>query len=230
MASLQSPSSLRLSWGAPLCGAGRWRLGCAVVASLLLHGAALWWLVFPAAAVRVTVVPPRQSMEVLWISAPPAQSAAPPMTPAAQSEPSAAPLPLAARKGRSAHSPAAPVLPADETGQGAVAMRAPLPAASDTQDEPAVQWSPEGVARAARQEREWQRRHGSPAATALAANAAGSAPRPLGTLTEKEWQNAYSGRVTRVESEAGVYCVRLPSANRLSQVGAAPRIATVTNC
>ncbi|EJE50361.1 hypothetical protein PMI14_04981, partial [Acidovorax sp. CF316] len=117
-----------------------------------------------------------------------------------------------------------------DTGPGVVAMPAPLPAASDAWDVPAIQWSPEGVARAARQEREWQRRHGTPAAAALAANPAGAAPRALGTLTEKEWQNAYSGRVTRVESEAGVYCVRLPSANRLPEQGAAPRIAAVTNC
>jgi hypothetical protein len=58
----------------------------------------------------------------------------------------------------------------------------------------------------------------------LPANAASPAPPALGMPTDQEWQNAYSGRVTRVESEAGVYCVRLP------KVGVAPRIATVTNC
>lgn len=212
---------------------GRRRLGAAVVASLLLHAVLLWRLVLPASAVRVPEPPARQAMEVLWITAP--QVAAPvsrtpaPEPVAAQPPRSAGPRAGPVREGRSVHSPAVLALP-QEASPGLVAIPAPLPAASDARDVPAIQWSPEGVARAARQEREWQRRHGSPAAAALAANAASPAPRPLGTLTEKEWQNAYSGRVTRVESEAGVYCVRLPSANRLPEVGAAPRIATVTNC
>lgn len=110
-------------------------------------------------------------MQVLWIMAPPA----------------AAPGP--AREARSGHSPVAPVLPAEEAGQGMAVSPVPLPA-----------------------------------------NAASPAPPALGMPTDKEWQDAYFGRVTRVESEAGVYCVRLPPANRLPQVGAAPRIATVTNC
>lgn len=212
---------------------GRWRLVGAVAASLLLHAVLLWRLVLPASAVRVPEPPARQAMEVLWITAP--QAAAPvsrtpaPEPVAAQASRSARPRPGPVREGRSVRPPAALALPQD-TGPGLVAMPAPVPAASDARDVPAIQWSPEGVARAARQEREWQRRHGSPAAAALAANAASPAPRPLGTLTEKEWQNTYAGRVTRVESEAGVYCVRLPSANRLPEQGAAPRIATVTNC
>lgn len=171
MASLQSPSSLRLSWGPPLCGAGRWRLGCAATASLLLHAAGLWWLVLPASAVRAPLLPPREAMQVLWIMAPPAAAAGP------------------AREALTGHSPVAPVLPAEESGQGRAVSPVPLPA-----------------------------------------NAASPAPPALGMPTDKEWQDAYSGRVTRVESEAGVYCVRLPPANRLPQVGAAPRIATVTNC
>lgn len=208
---------------------GRWRLGCAAAASVLLHLAGLWWAVLRDPAGRAPIQPARQAMEILWVLDRPAQALAPPSVPlepgGARRAQGAGPV----LQARSVRSPAAPVLP-ESTGQGMAAIPAPLPAASDTRDEPAVHWSPEGVARAARQERAWQRRHGTPAAAALAAGAAGSAPRPLGTLTEKEWNNAYAGRVTRVESEAGVYCVRLPSANRLPEIGAAPRIATVTNC
>ena len=211
----------------------RWRLACAVTVSVLLHLTGLWWAVLREPAVRAPIQPARQAMEVLWILDRPAAQALAPLP--APSEPGearrpqdAAPRPAPVSEARSARSPAAPV-PPEGTGQGMAAISVPLPAASDARDEPAVHWSPEGVARAARQEREWQRRHGPPAAAALAAGAAGSAPRPLGTLSEKEWNNAYAGRVTRVESEAGVYCVRLPSANRLPEVGAAPRIATVTN-
>lgn len=213
---------------------GRCRLAGAVAASLLLHAVLLWRLVLPASAVRVPEAPARQAMEILWLTAP--QTGATPLrTP--PPEPVAAQRPRATeaqagpvRDARGVRSAAAVLAVPQDTGPGLVAMQAPLPAASDARDVPAIQWSPEGVARAARQEREWQRRHGTPAAAALAANAAGAAPRALGTLTEKEWQNAYSGRVTRVESEAGVYCVRLPSANRLPEQGAAPRIAAVTNC
>ncbi len=208
---------------------GRWRLGCAAAASVLLHLAGLWWAVLREPAVPAPVEPARQAMEILWIWDRPAQAlaapAAPPEPGEARRSQGAAPMPEA----RSGRSPAAPV-PPEGTGQGMAAISLPLPAASDAREEPTVHWSPEGVARAARQEREWQRRHGTPAAAALAAGAAGSAPRPLGTLTEKEWNNAYADRVTRVESEAGVYCVRLPSANRLQEIGAAPRIATVKNC
>lgn len=71
-------------------GPGRRRLGCAVAASLLLHGAGLWWLVFPALAVRTPVLQPRQAMEVLWIAAPPEQAAAPTTPPAALPEPGGA--------------------------------------------------------------------------------------------------------------------------------------------
>lgn len=212
---------------------GRRRLGCAVAASLLLHAVLLWRLVLPSSAVRLPEPLARQAMEVLWITTPQAAalvSRTPAPEPvAAQPSRSVGPRPGPVREGRSVHSPAVLALPQD-TGPGLVAIPAPVPAASDAREAPTIQWSPEGVARAARQEREWQRRHGSPAAAALAANTASAAPRALGTLTEKEWQNAYAGRVTRVESEAGVYCVRLPSANRLPELGAAPRIATVTNC
>ncbi|MDZ7865294.1 hypothetical protein [Acidovorax sp.] len=107
-------------------------------------------------------------MQVLWIMAPPA----------------AAPGP--AREARSGHSPVAPVLAAEGSGQGMAVIPVTLPANAAIQALPAL-----------------------PA---------------LDMPTDKEWQNAYSGRVMRVESEAGVYCVRLP------KVGVAPRIATVTNC
>lgn len=204
---------------------GRWRLGSAVAASLLLHGAALWWLVAPERAGRPPVPQPRQSMQVLWITAP--APASPVEAPVARAEaPGAKPFAGPVREVRSAPSPAVLALP-EGTGPGMVALPAPLPAASDAREAPAVRWSPEDVARAARLELEWQRRHGTPAAAALAA---GPSPRALGTMSEQEWQNHATGRVTRVESEAGVYCVRLPSANRLPEVGAAPRIAAVTNC
>ncbi len=215
---------------------GRWRLGCAVAASLMLHATGLWWwLVQPAPAVRVSAPLARQAMEVLWIMVEPTESATPasplpvPIRGEGRSAQADAPRPGQAREARSVP-PHAPDAPSEDTGQTVVALPAPLPAASDPREAPAVHWSPEGVARAARQESEWQRRHGAPAAAALAAGTGGSAPRPLGTLTEKEWNNAYTGRVTRVESAEGVYCVRLPSANRLPEIGAAPRIATVTNC
>lgn len=202
---------------------GRWRLGSAVAASLLLHGAALWWLVGPAPAARMPVPQPRQSMQVLWIAAPPAAPQAEAAAPRSV-QPGVRPPTGLAREARSAPPPAVLALP-EGSGSAMVAIPAPLPAASDARDAPAVQWSPEDIARAARQEREWQRRHGTAAALA-----AGPAPRALGTMSEREWQNHATGRVTRVESDAGVYCVRLPSANRLPEVGAAPRIAAVTNC
>lgn len=202
-----------------------WRLGSAVAASLLLHGAALWWLLGSDLAKRAPVPQPRQSMEVLWITAPPSAPQAEAAAPRSVQADARPPTGLA-REARSAPPPAVLALP-EGNGPGMAAIPVPLPPASDARDEPPVQWSPEGVARAARQEREWQRRHGTPSAAALAA---GQAPRALGTMSEQEWQNHATGRVTRVESEAGVYCVRLPSANRLPEVGAAPRIAAVTNC
>lgn len=143
-------------------GPAFWRLGCAVAASLLLHGVGLWWLVFPALAVRTPVLQPRQAMAVLWIAAPAEQAAAPTTPPGALPEPG---------------------------GPMHASTAVPLP--------------------------------GPPVVPA--------APR-AGTLTEQEWQNVYFGRVTRVETEAGVYCVRLPPADRLSGQRAAPRVATVTNC
>lgn len=54
---------------------------------------------------------------------------------------------------------------------------------------------------------------------------------PLGqAMSVRESVGADGSRGSRVEGTAGTYCVRLPSANRLQDVGAAPRVALVTNC
>ena len=109
----------------------------------------------------------------------------------------------------------------------------PQRAASDSgaPDRP-VQWSAEAVGRADRQERAWQRRHGAIPAAQLAAGAGSAGPRSLdGALAPREWRGSDGARGAQGQGLGGsTYCVRLPSANRLPELGAAPRVAPVTNC
>lgn len=228
------------------------RVACAVLASLLLHGAVLtaWHGQRPHGAPALPV--PRQAMEVLWIAAAPAATALPapqPMarpsallpaqaaakTPVASLRPSRPPPPgPAAAAPPEAALPAAPGPRADAVAD-AMTAAAPPPqrAASDSAvpDGP-VQWSAEAVGRADRQERAWQRRHGATPAAQLAAGA-GSAgrPSPGGALAPREWRGGDGARVAQGQGPGGsTYCVRVPSANRLPELGAAPRVAPVTNC
>lgn len=115
----------------------------------------------------------------------------------------------------------------------AAAAPPPQRAASDSvvPDGP-VQWSAEAVGRADRQERAWQQRHGTPPAAQLAAGAGGAGgASPGGAPAPREWRGGDGARVAQVQGLGGsTYCVRLPSANRLPELGAAPRVAPVTNC
>ncbi|MDZ7861642.1 hypothetical protein [Acidovorax sp.] len=93
-------------------------------------------------------------------------------------------------------------------------------------------WEADGIARALQRERAWQRRHGSPASEALAVRPQAHEPGPpMGqAMSVRESVGADGSRGSRVQGAAGTYCVRVPSANRLQDVGAAPRVAPVTNC
>ncbi|CAN7626157.1 hypothetical protein [Acidovorax sp. LjRoot194] len=126
----------------------------------------------------------------------------------------------------------ASVVPMPPPQAGTAAAPAPQPPASDSRMTNApLRWSPDAVGRADRQEREWQRRHGAVPAAQLAVGDGAPADRPLGAaMSTREWRGGDGSRVTQVEGPAGTYCVRLPSANRLPDVGAAPRVAPVSNC
>lgn len=240
------PTRHRTAWERARPG----RAACAVLASLLLHGAVLtaWHLQRPHAATALPV--PRQAMEVLWIAAPPApqrEARAPAVVrPPSPAQAAASKKPVASlRPSRPLRQPEPgpvaaappeadpPAMPGSSTK--AIAAAAPLPqrAASDSgvPDTP-VHWSAESVARADRQERAWQRRYGTASATQLV-DAAGSAgvSSPGGALVTREWRGGDGARVAQVQAPGGgTYCVRLPSANRLPELGAAPRVAPVTNC
>lgn len=88
------------------------------------------------------------------------------------------------------------------------------------------------MGRADRQERAWQRRHGMAPAAQLAAQADGAGAAAQGApVPAREWRGGDGARVAQVQGPGGsAYCVRLPSANRLPELGAAPRVAPVTNC
>ena len=89
------------------------------------------------------------------------------------------------------------------------------------------------MARALQRERAWQRRNGAPASDALALQRVASAQAlALGNgMSVHESAGADGSRVSRVQGAAGTaYCVRVPSANRLPELGSAPRLAPVTNC
>lgn len=221
----------------------------AALASVLLHGAVItaWNLQRPHG--RPTLPAPRQAMEVLWITAAPAavapsapQSVARPQAPLRAQAVEKTPFASAGPSRRQEPRPVAPPEASFPALQGpraaavtAVTAVAPAPqrAASDSGavDGP-VHWSAEAVGRADRQERAWQRRHGLAPAAQLAAEAAGAGASPPGTaMASREWRGGDGARVAQVQGLGGsTYCVRLPSANRLPEMGAAARVAPVTNC
>lgn len=246
-------------WGVGAASASRRRrVAVAVVASVLLHGGML--IAWNLQQKRVPPSPsPRQAMEVQWITQADVQQppAAQRDTERAQALPKASAYESAARPVRAAERPhstdapaeamadaandavtgtvigaRAPVVPMHPPQDGTATVPAPQPPASDSRmaDAP-LRWSPDAVGRADRQEREWQRRHGAVPAAQLAVGDGAPAARPVGAaLATREWRGGDGSRVTQVEGPAGTYCVRLPSANRLPDVGAAPRVAPVSNC
>jgi len=102
----------------------------------------------------------------------------------------------------------------------------PRPGASSPQPAP-VPWDSEGIARALQRERTWQRRQAAPTSAALVPE---SGVRLGEGVSEHGSVGGDGSRVTRVQGPAGTYCARVPSANRLPDLGAAPRLAAVTNC
>jgi hypothetical protein len=228
------------------------RLGFAALVSLLLHGAAVtaWHLHSPPQ--RRTPPAARQAMQVQWITATP--QARLQRAPAAGAETFAkdgAALrgPVRTANGPQRRPDAATRAPAQAGRAQAVQASVPhfagaqptleaptpqRPASHSGADDAPVRWSPEAVGRADRQERRWQQRHGSgPAAAQLAAATESASPgTPLGgSLSAREWRGGDGARVAQVQGPDGSsYCVRLPSANRLPDQGAAPRVAPVSNC
>ena len=222
----------------------------AALAALLLHAALLtaWYLHTGRAP-----APPaqRQAMEVQWITTdvapPPAKrheapqmalrmppprkaEAAPPSRSTQRTAPDRSSASLAPAHAEAAAPVEAMAVQATDTPP----QNRAAPAA-DSQTGDAVHWNAEALSRADRQERQWQRRHGTPSAaqmaTQLAAGQGDSRTTPLGaTLATREWSGGDGSRVTQVQGPGGTYCVRLPSANRLPDMGAAPRIAPVSNC
>lgn len=223
----------------------------AALAAVLLHAALLtaWSL-----HTDRTPAPPaqRQAMEVQWITAevaplpamrqealqmaphipPPRKAeAAPPARPTQRTAPERSSASLAPARAEAA----APVeaMAVQATDSPPQSRAAP---AADSRTGDAVHWNAEALNRADRQERQWQRRHGTSSAAQMAAQqlAAGlgdSRTTSLGaTGATREWNGSDGSRVTQVQGPGGTYCVRLPSANRLPDMGAAPRIAPVSNC
>ncbi len=219
-----------------LSGSGRQRLVLAVTLSLLMHAALI--TVGVKTGERPLRVPPPA---LQWVEVVPVTPARVPERPAAPmplraAVPSAAPAgqgaPAVAAQAPSGVAEAQPRMAAqDEAPLSCVAVQ-PLPGASSQQPAP-VPWDSEGIARALQRERAWQRRHGPPAADALAAapyrGAVSGVPSGQGVAVH-ESAGPDGRRVSRVEGPAGTYCVRVPSANRLPDQGAAPRLALPTHC
>jgi hypothetical protein len=228
------------------------RLGFAALVSLLLHGAAVtaWHLHSPPQ--RRTPPAARQAMQVQWITAAPqaqlqhaaAAGAAPPTEARAahrpERRPDAAMHPTAQVPTQAPTPAGAPLavqtyVPGVADAQSTAAAPPPQPPASHSgvNDAP-VNWSAEAIGRADRQERQWQQRHGRASVAAQLAAGRGNAPAAaaLGaSLSTREWRGGDGARVTQVQLPGGSsYCVRLPSANRLPDQGAAPRVAPVSNC
>ncbi|MBV7430280.1 MULTISPECIES: hypothetical protein [unclassified Acidovorax] len=235
-------------------------MAVAVVASVLLHGVILtaWNLSTSRVSPSLSAPPqpftsPRQAMEVQWITHAevlqpamavlgPGRAQALPKGPV--SAPASASRPVrAAERHRSADAPTdavtgtvigTPARAVQQPPPQAATAAAPapeLPASDSRMADAPLRWSPDAVGRADRQEREWQRRHGAVPAAQLAVGDGAPAARPLGAaISTREWRGGDGSRVTQVESPSGTYCVRLPSANRLPDVGAAPRVAPVSNC
>ena len=202
----------------------------AALAAVLLHAALLtaWSL-----HTERTPAPPaqRQAMEVQWITA----EVAPP--PAMQQEAlQMAPHIPPPRKAEAARAEAAAPVEAMAVQATDSPLQSRAAPAADSRTGDAVHWNAEALNRADRQERQWQRRHGTSSAAQMAAQqlAAGlgdSRTTSLGaTGATREWNGSDGSRVTQVQGPGGTYCVRLPSANRLPDMGAAPRIAPVSNC
>ena len=226
------------------------RVAWAVLASVLLHGAVVtaWYLHRPSGPRAPQ--PLRQAMEVQWITAapeasvPPAPRRSAPAVAQQAKVPSVADrlarrppfpaAPTAQAPGRAGAAPSSMALPIPGSAHADATAAAPQRPASESRGEAdaPVRWSAEAVGRADRQEREWQRRHGSASPAGLAARAASSGTTPLGAgLTTREWRGGDGARVAQVQGPGGgTYCVRLPSANRLPELGAAPRVAPVGNC
>ncbi|CAN7657369.1 hypothetical protein [Acidovorax sp. LjRoot117] len=243
-------------WGAAPVSRRR-RVAVAVVASVLLHGVILtaWNLpssrIFPSPPAPPSASP-RQAMEVQWITPAevlqPATAVREPERAQARpqgSVPASASRPVrAAERPRSANAPAEavtgtvigsppPAVQQPPAQAATAAAPAPqLPASDSRMADAPLRWSPDAVGRADRQEREWQRRHGEVPAAQRAAGAGAGAAMPWGgAVATREWRGGDGARVAQVQGLGGSsYCVRLPSANRLPDVGAAPRVAPVTNC
>lgn len=237
----------RIGPGATDWAARYQRAGWAVLASVLLHGAVVtaWQLHSPAG--RRAPPAPRAAMEVQWITAvPPAQAATAPSGGAKALVPARAP----SAPGRTVARPqvrADPSVRAPEqnaavapptradfgTDRQDLAAAAPQQPASDSlaADAP-VRWSADAVGRADRQERDWLRRHGHAPAVQWAADTGPAEQTALGAgLATREWRGGDGARAVQVQGPGGSsYCVRLPSANRLPELGAAPRVAPVSNC
>lgn len=182
-----------------------------------------WVKVVPLAPARVPERPAApMPLRVAVPRAAPAERTAPA---AAALAPTAALAPLAATESE-------PHLAAEHyTASPHGGAAPPLPGASNPQ--PASGTSdPEGIARALQRERNWQRRHGTPAAEALVPQRAVpvSGMRLGEGVSVHESVGGDGSRVSRVQGPAGTYCVRVPSANRLPEIGAAPRLAPVTHC
>ncbi|WP_140426861.1 hypothetical protein [Acidovorax sp. Root267] len=235
----------------------RRRLGMAVALSLVLHAALLTvWMKKEVRQPRARQ-PATAAMQWVTVMAPP-PAAPPPRAPkaevaAAQVLPRSALGHPAVAAGRSAHAPTDPAPAAraavgiagagvDGERHGAADRAAPpAQAAVPSQTAPSsplpasaasAPWEADSIARALQRERTWQRRHGSPATDALTVRREAPAPGlPMGhEMSVRESVGAGGGRVSRVQGAAGTYCVRVPSANRLPELGAAPRLAPVTTC
>ena len=202
----------------------------AALAAVLLHAALLtaWSL-----HTDRTPAPPaqRQAMEVQWITAEVA-----PLPAMRQEALQMAPHIPPPRKAEAARAEAAAPVEAMAVQATDSPLQSRAAPAADSRTGDAVHWNAEALNRADRQERQWQRRHGTSSAAQMAAQqlAAGlgdSRTTSLGaTGATREWNGSDGSRVTQVQGPGGTYCVRLPSANRLPDMGAAPRIAPVSNC
>ena len=224
---------------------GHRRLGLAVALSVLVH-AALVTVAVTTAGRPPRVLPPAEKamqwVEVVPVA--PAQApvrpvapmplrvAAPRAAPAERTAPAAAALAPAAAQAPLAATDSEPRLAAEhDTAFLHRAAAPPRPGASNPQP-PSGTWDTEGIARALQRERNWQRRHGTPAAEALVPQreVPVSGVRLGEGVSVHESVGGDGSRVSRVQGPAGTHCVRVPSANRLPEIGAAPRLAPVTNC
>lgn len=229
--------------------ARRWRLAGAVAVALAMHGALLvGWVGAGGRTARTPRPAPALAAAAMqWVTAipqAPSRNAAAPAV--AQAEPKRTTVDMAPARRTATREPRATAEPAPAMSADPFTVReegvavqnaaapAPLPTASGAQPSPvtAAGWDADGIARALREERAWQRRHGAPAWGGPVAYTWGPTPGLSGSpvSVRDESVGADGSRLGRVQGPAGTYCVRVPSANRLPEVGAAPRLAPVTNC